>query len=441
MGLFSSPKPPQPLLPAFAIQILAAVDKVFRPDDIVTGHIIFVPVTPITPHGIEVSLFGQTLIWYRTSHSTGHNSTEYHHWRDCAPLFEVTTNVLPVQDSKAPPLEVGKTYTFPFSFRFPAGTGNSRIGQYQNDHDVRWTTGPHPLPPSFLNPDSHKGGEDADYAKVEYGVRARLLCPGVGVMQGSTFQDLVVTAPVLFVPLNPRPYTLGDSMSVLKYPKSFAVQTSALTGQAPSSIGFRQSILDRISSSTPRLAFETALEIPDFLTSGSEFRFRASFNVVSKTDNVTHIPAISFKVLKLELKEITCVRARRDLEASGMSDGHHFESNYFHMPAAIVPVFHQEHIDTSKRKKHLNSLPELATVELGDLETTDEKNKNKRIVQANRCETWFTARVPGFTPPSFKSFAINRSYKLKITLGVEVAGKWFEQEVESDVKEIWSMPT
>ena len=49
------------------------------------------------------------------------------------------------------------------------------------------------------------------------------------------------------------------------------------------------------------------------------------------------------------------------------------------------------------------------------------------------CEQWFTARIPGVTVPSFRSFAITRAYKVRVKLGVEVGGKKFEREVESAV--------
>jgi hypothetical protein len=147
MGLFSSTKIPQPPLPNIIIDLSTPSDKVFRPHDVVSGNIIFVPTVPIIPRAIEVSLFGQSLVWYRTDTTTSSNSRDYHHWRDNAPLFEVTTNVVPAFDLKAPTFAPGETYTYPFQFQLPAGTGNSRVGQYKNNGDTRWTVRPHLLPP------------------------------------------------------------------------------------------------------------------------------------------------------------------------------------------------------------------------------------------------------------------------------------------------------
>jgi hypothetical protein len=70
-------------------------------------------------------------------------------------------------------------------------------------------------------------------------------------------------------------------------------------------------------------------------------------------------------------------------------------------------------------------------------------NKGKEgaagIEQAKSCEVWFSARVPGVTPPNFRSFAITRVYKVRVKLGVEVGGKKFDMEAESNVKEMGSL--
>ncbi|KAF2028838.1 hypothetical protein EK21DRAFT_68929, partial [Setomelanomma holmii] len=172
MGLFSSSKIPQPPLPDIAIHLYSPAEKVFRPDEFVSGHVSFTPIIPIVSRALETSLFGKSLVWYRTS-SSSESSTDYYHWRDNAPLFEVTTNLLP-SSRKPTTLEVGETYIYPFSFRFPAGTGNSRIGQYKKTDDERWTVGPHDLPPSFdTREQNHCGkngtGKEPNYSKIEYG--------------------------------------------------------------------------------------------------------------------------------------------------------------------------------------------------------------------------------------------------------------------------------
>ncbi|KAF2709957.1 hypothetical protein K504DRAFT_351177, partial [Pleomassaria siparia CBS 279.74] len=55
------------------------------------------------------------------------------------------------------------------------------------------------------------------------------------------------------------------------------------------------------------------------------------------------------------------------------------------------------------------------------------------------CEHWWTARVPGTTPPSFQSFAITRQYRVKVEVGVQIAGKKFALKTESHVRDLGSV--
>ncbi|KAG9194218.1 hypothetical protein G6011_04253 [Alternaria panax] len=129
MGLFSSSKIPQPPLPDLTIHLHHAAERVYRPDDIVKGHIVLAPVASIKPEALRVSLFGQSLVWHRRDVGSN-NTTDYHHWRDNAPLFEVFQDILHAananEDNKEKQqaiskFEPGQTYTFPFQFTFPAG--------------------------------------------------------------------------------------------------------------------------------------------------------------------------------------------------------------------------------------------------------------------------------------------------------------------------------
>jgi hypothetical protein len=459
MGLFSSNKIPQPPLPT--LQILLTDRKVHRPDDIVTGFIALTPLLPISPHAINVSLFGQSQIWHRIDVSSSDSASDYRHWRDNAPLFEVSENVLlqtNVDDKKGKGetelLLPGQTYQFPFSFRFPSGTGNARWRQYKNAADQKFSIGPHDLPPSFLHTGKYGNGTDANYAKIEYGVRATLVCPGVGVVQGKSLVDDVVTEPLEFLPTSLE--AENGPLSVLRYPRVFTLHSSTLTGQDPGQIGWRQSMRDRFSSATPALSFEVALEVSDHLASGAEFRFRASFTVLSKSENVIHIPDVTFRVLKLDLLDFTIYRAPRDTAANSNRDGAHTRSGnrYENMPPPDQPysVAKDEREEISERKTHLNSLPESATLELQQVPAYSLLERqsigdNKKggggaehaMEQAKSCEVWFSARVPSVTPPSFRSFAITRVYKVRVKLGVEVGGKKFDMETESHVRELGSV--
>jgi hypothetical protein len=110
----STSKIPQPPLPFIYVRLSTPPDTVFRPYSVITGEITLTPIVAIAPHAIEVSLFGQALTWYRVWFGDSHGNRLYKHWRDNAPLFEATSNLLPTCDSGQQTLEAGHTYTYPF---------------------------------------------------------------------------------------------------------------------------------------------------------------------------------------------------------------------------------------------------------------------------------------------------------------------------------------
>lgn len=247
---------------------------------------------------------------------------------------------------------------------------------------------------------------------------------------GKYQEPLSATSPVLFQPLNPD---LHAPYSVIRYPKPFTLASSSLTGRDPSSIGFRQKLSDRFSSETPKLDFELGVELPDLLVSGSEFRFRGTFTVLSKMQNVVQIPVITFRVLKLDLLDFTFVRAAHDRAANHLMQGHHFDGTPLDAPTGTFSGW--EHTVYREKKTALNSLPESQVVQLEEVPLPSEK---KSTEQANSAEVWFSARVPGFMPPSFQSFAISRTYRVKAKIGVQIGEKRFDYEVESHVRRLGS---
>ncbi|PSN66199.1 hypothetical protein BS50DRAFT_574666 [Corynespora cassiicola Philippines] len=431
MGIFSSNKTPETPLPNFALHLATDQEHIFKPNDTVSGHVSINPAIPITPQAVEISFWGQSMVWIRESHQShaGNNSTRrYHHYRDNAAFFTVTYNLMRTPQV----LEPGQNHDFRWEFRVPEGTSIIRNGCYQNDNDERWTTYPHPLPPTFLFGSSP---EDPDCATISYGVTARLICPSVGV--GKNFDPLSSTANILFQPLNPDPETpLNAPLGLVRYPKRFTLSSSLLSGASTSSIGFRQRISDKFSSSTPKLDFEAGLEIPDLLTSGSEFRFRCTFSVLDKSANVVAIPAVHFRVIKLELLDFTFARAPRDWSASSTMSGYQWKDA---TPPPLASAFSgQESTVYDERKTLLNAVPGERVVQLEEIPAGEKKE----TVQADKCEVWFTGRVPGNTPSSFRSFAVSRMYRIKVRLAVEVGsgGKKFEMEAESHVREVRSAP-
>jgi len=194
---------------------------------------------------------------------------------------------------------------------------------------------------------------------------------------------------------------------------------------------------DRWSSSTPKVNFDLTVEIPEVLICGTEFRFRTSFNVTTKSDNVSHIPAVHFTILRLELKDITFVRAPQDKNASTTMSGGHRKNKHQTMPAPDAQYSGRERKDISRQEVPLNTLPASATVDFEQVSS----GERKAMEQTRSCGAWFTARVPSSTPPSFRSFAISRAYQVKLTLGIEVGGKKYKQEVKSKVRGVVVGPT
>jgi hypothetical protein len=142
MAFHRSRKYGQPPVPGFTIQLNQPFNNVYRSGDFIEGNISVTPVQLMNPTTIEVSLCGWTTAYFIISST---NTSSY--YRDLAPLLELTSNV--AGNSALPYLEPGRTYTFPFCFRFPQYTWNSRYGNYKKDVDKRWTPGPHSLPPTF----------------------------------------------------------------------------------------------------------------------------------------------------------------------------------------------------------------------------------------------------------------------------------------------------
>jgi hypothetical protein len=409
--------------PNLELHLAHAKDIAIKPGDIVSGFVHLLTPVPINPKFVEVAFWGQSQTWIRREHhNTNHagtRDTDYYHYRDRASLFTAIGNLNPHppgQDALVP----GQTYKMPFTFTMPARTLHNRANCYQEPADGVWTVVPHDLPPTLFY--GTWGPESPDQCSISYGVTARLICPGFDN------DDVRCTLPVAFTPLNPLAHIQNPRR--VRQSKMFILSSSTLTGQSESSIGFRQSLKDKFSSHAPKLNFELAVELPDLLKSGGEFAFRATFKALSKTENVTHIPEMTFRVLKLGLLDFTLFRGPRDWQANNYMSGDP-SSWYDGTPRSSYRSGDEREI--GEDKVLLNSLPESCTVALPQLPMLEEKEKDdeKGTEQGSECEAWFKARVPGTTAPSFQSFAITRTYHIKVKIGIEIGGKDFDFEVET----------
>ncbi|KAF2014892.1 hypothetical protein BU24DRAFT_423790 [Aaosphaeria arxii CBS 175.79] len=430
MGFFRSKREPEGPVPTIGLQLASPPEVVFKPNDNVSGTVTIDTPIPVNPSAVEVSFWGESKTWIRTSssnnNSSGTTSTSYTHYRDHAPLFTVTLNLL----EKPQQLVPGQTYSYPFNFRVPEGTGFNRSDCYKNPNDERWVSLPHQLPPTFFfgtSPDS------PDNASISYGVTSRLICNGTGFGNSATQE-------ITFQPHNPHIHLLAPNapLCVVPFTKRFTLQSSVLSGQDPASIGFRQRMHDRFSSETPKLDFDLGIEIPDLLTTGSEFRFRASLTAIERSDKVVQIPAVRFKVEKLELLDFTFFRAARDWDCMDNMAGDPWPAKFKRAKVSSARR-NQEYTIYREKKTKLNAIPSEQVVQLPEIEVLNEEKKTNQTRQGDRCEHWFSARIPGFTPPSFQSFAVSRSYRVKVRIRAEVGDKKFDYETECHVRQMGSI--
>lgn len=402
------------LLASLQIHLDHSPNHVYRPNYIVTGYIALIP--PLhrmdmpklgTP---SIALWGKSSTWLCRNVSDGDNSSEYINYMDSAELMNVSLNL----GHGAQPTRVGQEYRWLFSFYFPEGTGNNRTGCYKHSDDERWTTLPHPLPPSFsFGNNRHIISGLPKYADISYGLAASMSLPT---------DFLTAKATINFQPSNPD-LNLLHPHGVLRFSAQHTLHTSLLKGDE-SSLGFRKRIHDRFSSNIPELSFDLALDIPISFTAGAEFRLHALGTVTHKTADVAHIPPIRLRISKIELIDHTCIRAPVNFEPYIEGDLPGWPSNSsFHTYNPHLQPMHArtEETSTTEDKTPLNCVPQEHIVELGD---------------GGHCEAWFPSWIPSYMAPSFRSFAISRRYTMRIKLEAQIGGKKFELKAESWVRSL-----
>jgi hypothetical protein len=103
------------------------------------------------------------------------------------------------------------------------------------------------------------------------------------------------------------------------------------------------------------------------------------------------------------------------------------------MPHPDTPYSGREHTVFNESKTRLNALPESVV-----LEPDENRDDKKGETHTPTTHASFTARIPGTTPPSFRSFAVTRAYRVRARVVVEVCGKEFEVDMESEVGALYS---
>lgn len=172
------------------------------------------------------------------------------------------------------------------------------------------------------------------------------------------------------------------------------------------------------------------LEGPRVLESGSMFRLRIALSFSPGISVAHKISPITSTIVAFGVLRFTFVCATFDIQVTKSYYGNHRhdKGNSISIP--------ETHCSGSKHRKFLvdktalKMVPLSVTLEL--LEVLHGVDRNNKI-PVNSCKAWFTAKVPGTTIESFKSFAISRACKMRIRLTIKIWRKTFEQHMASDI--------
>ncbi|KAJ8115882.1 hypothetical protein OPT61_g2572 [Boeremia exigua] len=267
--------PVQPPVPAFDIRLDGQPNQIYTPGDPIQGHVLLTPVQKMDTGSITVSLLGRSTVSfyvYVTLTTGGYAITAI----DKAPLLDLTKEV--VKNSELVCLEPGHTYEFPFSFSFPVKTPNSRDG-YRDTDDDRWTSRPHVLLPTFWAPIRAsaftKKTFSYNFSRIDYGIKATLVCPETGIVQDKKLRNLTASTPVLFTSNNPKTPT-PQPKTLSKQTKNFKIRYLDSVNEEQYVAGTSRRLLTRFSSSAQKLPFEVSIEMPEVVKAGSDLRFRSS---------------------------------------------------------------------------------------------------------------------------------------------------------------------
>lgn len=300
MGLHRRrPRPMQPPVPDITIVLNGRLKQVYRPGDQVKGQVLVRPVQCMKPDNILVELLGRSTVNFVTN--TQHGP---HIWVDKAPLLrvsdEVTAKVL------STPLEPGHTYNFPFKFRFPTTTHNNR-DSYKKPNDQRWLTEAHALPPTFWDSawscDNRFQSNGANFARIDYGLKVTLSCPGTGVVKGKELLNVTASMPILFAASD---LPTSTPAMFLRHPTGFSIRMSALS---KNTFRINRHTNIRGASSSRSTQIELLIEMPDVVKAGSDFKFMVSSKILHKSSHLTHMPTIEITGLNLLLRSHTLWRA------------------------------------------------------------------------------------------------------------------------------------
>ena len=378
MGIFSRDKIPEPYI---SVALDEACHDPFHPGARITGTITLQNPVQRQLCRSQISFFGHVVTHNTRTESSGtgqNRSSRTIHYHDDAELFCFNEAL-----SHDITIEQDQTYTWRFDFTFPGMTASGRAGVYTRDTASSgiYTEESHPLPPTF-----REATGPSHYAMVEYNVQTLF-----------SFYDredpyVAQLEPLIFLPFSPPPpNTLTE---VAKPTEKYS--SSRLVGQEKS---FKHSVRDRFSSQTPHVYFTMKASLASHLVTSSAFPIYACVEIGPFSDPSISIPSIDIKIKSLKLHPITFYRA---LRVRGSSRPEHEVMDDY----SIL----------------LNAVPENRLVQQQHITVEDKKTTCYPAT--------FEARIPGDACPTFRTFNINHTYLLKVTVEAEICGKTFEHKFE-----------
>lgn len=313
---------------------------------------------------------------------------------DHSNLFRIN-NLLAQEQYVGPgqPLTLNFNLQLPHRIEAPT-TANPYTNETRYKGEYVETT--HPLPPSF----SMIAGA-RHFAVVEYNVQAVLQ------LEDEKYSMTVqLPEPLLVLLSNSGPIPQRQPMEFIKLPEKYS--SSRLLGNSKSKRG---SFTDRFSSNVPSVNVVMKASVPGIVTTGRPFEITVAAEINSPSAPSVSIPSILFRIVDLQFWKVThlrCLRPNPDEAFGG----------------------HRVHESKAQEPLPLNALPQSALVQ--QQSGTNGETKIWSYAAA------FESRIPGSACPSFSTFNISLSYRIKMTVEAEICGKKFEYEV--DIPDIFVAP-
>lgn len=338
--------------------------------------------TPTQLRSAEIILFGRAVTHYAKLEAVIGQPVSLD-FADDSRLFRVN-NLLAQDQFVDRPLTLGFHLQLPQRIEAPT-TENPYAVETRYKGTYSETT--HPLPPSFSMIAGTK-----HFAVVEYNIQAVLQFEGE--KRSMTVQ---LPEPLLVLLSDYAQIPQRQPVEFVKFPEKYS--SSRLLGSGRS---MRTSFSDRFSSSAPSVNVVMKASVPGAVTTGRPFEFNVAVEIDSLSAPNISIPSILLRVIELQLWKVTysrCLRPNGE-EAYG---GHRV-------------------LEANAREPVMNAVPESTLVQQQPRTSEDRKFWSYA--------TTFEARVPGSVCPSFKTFNISHTGRIKMKVEAEICGKKFQYEVD-----------